>query len=79
MSKVKKQDQESAIDFDPILPDTGVLFYEECPPEYEIERPRLLPLKSSTQVRFEQLQHEAGRVWREQQKTAKTGQKPKQN
>lgn len=56
---------------DPILPETGVLFYEECPTEYEIERPRLLPLKSNTQIRFEQLQYEAARTWKEKQKTAK--------
>lgn len=60
-----------SVEFDAILPDSGVLFYEECPTEYEIERPRLLPLKSTTQIRFEQLQHEAARVWREKQKTAK--------
>ncbi|CAB3243788.1 unnamed protein product [Arctia plantaginis] len=70
MSEVKKSENLS-IEFDPILPDSGVLFYEQCPPEYEIERPRLLPLKSSTQIRYEQLQHEAARVWREKQKTAK--------
>lgn len=63
--------ENKSIEFDPILPDAGVLFYEECPTEYEIERPRLLPLKSTTQIRFEQLQHEAARVWREKQKTAK--------
>lgn len=64
-----------SIEFDPILPDTGVLFYEECPAEYEIEKPILLPLKSSTQVRFEQLQHEAARVWRDKQRTAVTAKK----
>lgn len=68
MSEVKPEDR--SIDFDPILPDTGILFYEECPAEYEIERPILLPLKTTTQVRFEQLQHEAARVWKERQKTA---------
>ncbi|KAH9632189.1 hypothetical protein HF086_015221 [Spodoptera exigua] len=66
-----KGPEHKLIDFDPILPDQGILFYEECPPEYEIERPRLLPLKSTTQIRFEQLQHEAARVWREKQRTAK--------
>lgn len=71
MSEVKKV-SENNIDFDPILPETGVLFYEECPTEFEIERPRLLPLKSTTQIRFENLQHEAARSWREQQKTAKS-------
>lgn len=70
MSAAKGSDNKS-IEFDPILPDTGLLFYEECPQEYEIERPKLLPLKSPTQIRFEQLQHEAARVWREKQKTAK--------
>lgn len=70
MSEVKEPENLS-IEFDPILPDSGVLFYEECPPDYEIERPRLLPLKSSTQIRYEQLQHEASRAWREKQKTAK--------
>lgn len=69
MSETKPENK--SIEFDPILPDQGVLFYEECPAEYEIERPRLLPLKSTTQIRFEQLQHEAARVWREKQKTAK--------
>lgn len=68
MSEVKPEDR--SIDFDPILLDTGILFYEECPAEYEIERPILLPLKTTTQVRFEQLQHEAARVWKERQKTA---------
>lgn len=63
--------KQIAIDFDPILPDTGVLFYEECPPEYEIERPKLLPLKTNTQIRFEQLQQEATRTWTERKKTAK--------
>lgn len=58
------------IEFDPILPDRGILFYEECPSEYEIEKPILLPLKSSTQIRFEQLQREAVQVWKEKQKTA---------
>lgn len=73
MSEVKESNSETQIiEFDPILPDTGVLFYEECPAEFEIERPRLLPLKSSTQLRFEQLQHEAARVWREKQKSPKT-------
>lgn len=72
MSEVKHQESENTtIEFDPILPDTGVLFYEECPTEFEIERPRLLALKSTTQIRFEQLQYEAKRTWREQQKTAK--------
>lgn len=66
-----KGSETTSVDFDPILPDTGVLFYEECPTDYEIERPKLLPLKTTTQVRFEQLQHEAARVWREKQKTAK--------
>lgn len=70
MSETKGTEYKS-IEFDPILPDQGILFYEECPSEYEIERPRLLPLKSTTQIRFEQLQHEAARVWREKQKTAK--------
>lgn len=63
--------ENKSIEFDPILPDQGILFYEECPAEYEIERPRLLPLKSATQIRFEQLQHEAARVWKERQKTTK--------
>lgn len=73
MSEAKKQVQENTgIEFYPILPDTGVLFFEECPIEYEIERPRLLPLKTATQTRYEQLQHEAARVWREKQKTAKS-------
>lgn len=71
MSKATKSVDNVKLDFDSILPDTGVLFYEECPSEYEIERPRLLPLKNTTQLRFEQLQHEAARVWRERQKTAK--------
>lgn len=76
MSAAEKQVQEnSSVDFDPILPDAGVLFFEECPIEYEIERPRLLPLKSATQTRFEQLQYEAARVWREKQKTAKSSKK----
>lgn len=66
-----KVSENTVVDFDPILPDTGVLFYEECPTDYEIERPRLLPLKTTTQIRFEQLQHEAARVWRDKQKTAK--------
>lgn len=66
-----KGSEDKIIEFDPILPDTGLLYYEECPQECEIERPRLLPLKSSTQIRFEELQHEAARVWREKQKTAK--------
>lgn len=70
MSDVTESEDKKKLDFDPILPDTGVLFYEECPSEYEIERPRLLPLKNTTQLRFEQLQHEAARVWRERQKTA---------
>lgn len=70
MSEVE-QKEEKIIDFDPILPDKGILFYEECPSEYEIERPILLPLKSSTQIRFEQLQQEAVRVWKENQKTPK--------
>lgn len=67
----KKDPENFSIEFEPILPDSGFLFYEECPPECEIERPRLLPLKSTTQIRFEQLQHEAARVWKEKQKTAK--------
>lgn len=72
MSEVKQQEvPDKFIEFDPILPDTGVLFYEECPSEFLIDRPRLLPLKSSTQIRFEQLQYEAARTWREKQKTAK--------
>lgn len=62
---------EKRIEFDSILPDSGILFYEECPSEYEIERPILLPLKSATQIRFEQLQYEAVQVWKEKQKTAK--------
>lgn len=72
MSAVKKPEETArVIEFDAILPDTGVLFYEECPTEFVIDRPRLLPLKSSTQIRFEQLQYEAARSWREKQKTAK--------
>lgn len=72
MSEVKQQVSDNTnIEFDPILPDTGELFFEECPTEFEIERPRLLPLKSTTQIRFEQLQHEAVRTWKEKQKTAK--------
>lgn len=63
--------QPKTIEFDPILPETGLLFFEECPVELEIERPRLLPLKSSTQLRFEQLQQEASRAWREKQKEVK--------
>ncbi|CAG9560335.1 unnamed protein product [Danaus chrysippus] len=59
------------IEFEPILPDSGILFYEECPSEYEIERPILLPLKSPTQIRFEVLQQEAVQVWKERQKTSK--------
>lgn len=70
MSEATESEDNKKLDFDPILPDTGVLFYEECPSEYEIERPRLLPLKNTTQLRFEQLQHEAARVWREKQITA---------
>lgn len=62
---------EKRIEFDSILPDSGIVFYEECPSEYEIERPILLPLKSATQIRFEQLQYEAVQVWKEKQKTAK--------
>ena len=58
------------IEFDPILPDRGILFYEECPSEYEIDKPILLPLKSPTQIRFEQLQREAVQVWKEKQRTA---------
>lgn len=71
MSNSSKNPHNVNVDFDPILPDTGVLFYEECPIEYEIERPRLLPLKTSTQIRFEQLQQEAARVWKEKQREAK--------
>ncbi|GBP15163.1 LMBR1 domain-containing protein 2 homolog [Eumeta japonica] len=62
MSLEPQKESKENIDFDPILPDTGLVFYEECPIEQEIERPRLLPLKSSTQVRYEQLQQEANRV-----------------
>lgn len=63
---------QATVDFDPILPETGVLFYEECPVEYEIERPILLPLKTTTQIRFLQLQHEAARVWKEKEKQKTT-------
>lgn len=55
------------LNFDPVLPDSGLLYYEECPEYHEIERPRLLPLKTTTQLRFEQLQHEASRLWKEKQ------------
>ncbi|KAI5643785.1 cilia BBSome complex subunit 10 domain-containing protein [Phthorimaea operculella] len=72
MSETSESTQQRFIDFDPILPDAGTLFYEECPAEFEIERPKLLPLKTATQIRFEELQHEAARVWREKQRTAKT-------
>lgn len=65
-------DNNITIDFDPILPDSGLLFYEECPFDYQIEKPRLLPLKTSTQIRYEQLQLEAARVWHEKQKQDKT-------
>lgn len=59
------------IDFEPILPETGLLFYEECPQDCIIERPKLLPLKTPTQLRLEQVQHEAGRLWKERgQKSA---------
>lgn len=71
MSEVK----QPAVDFDPILPDTGIVFYEECPPEYEIERPKLLPLKTNIQIRFEQLQHEAAKTWTERKKTANKSEK----
>ncbi|CAH2236965.1 jg9459 [Pararge aegeria aegeria] len=64
-------DEVKSIEFDSILPDSGFLFYEECPSEYEIDKPILLPLKSTTQTRFEQLQQEAVQVWKEKQKTAK--------
>ncbi|CAG5035638.1 unnamed protein product [Parnassius apollo] len=67
----EKSEEINTIEFDPILPDSGILFYEECPADYEIQRPILLPLKSATQIRFEQLQHEAARVWKEKNKTAK--------
>lgn len=73
MSEENKTTNNKIVDFDPILPDSGLLFYEECPSEYEIERPKLLPLKSNTQIRFEKLQHEAANVWREQPRTAKSG------
>lgn len=66
-----KSEEINTIEFDPILPDSGILFYEECSAECEIQRPILLPLKSSTQIRFEELQHEAARVQREKNKTAK--------
>lgn len=69
MSETSKTTENNNIKFDPILPETGVLFYEECPSEYEIERPKLLPLKTNTQIRFEQLQHKAAKVWKEKQKT----------
>ncbi|CAG4936963.1 unnamed protein product [Colias eurytheme] len=66
----EKTEKTIAIQFDPILPDSGVLFYEECPAEYEIPRPILLPLKSSTQTHFEELQTEAVRAWKEKQKSS---------
>ncbi|KPJ11244.1 hypothetical protein RR48_14883 [Papilio machaon] len=67
----EKTEEINTIEFDPILPDCGILFYEECPTEYEIQRPILLPLKSTTQLRFEQLQQEAARVRRDTNKSAK--------
>lgn len=71
MSETNKTTENKSIEFNPILPERGVLFYEECPTEYEIERPKLLPLKTITQTRFEQLQHKATSVWKEKQITAK--------
>ncbi|CAK1603962.1 unnamed protein product [Parnassius mnemosyne] len=67
----EKSEEINTIEFDPIIPASGILFYEECPADYEIQRPILLPLKSATQIRFEHLQHEAARVWKEKNKTAK--------
>lgn len=63
--------QNKCVDFDPILPEAGLLFYEECPLEFEIDRPKLLPLKSTTQLRFEQLQYEAAKIWADKQKEQK--------
>ncbi|KPI98052.1 hypothetical protein RR46_11173 [Papilio xuthus] len=67
----EKSEEINTIEFDPILPDCGILFFEECPTEYEIQRPILLPLKSTTQLRFEQLQQEAARLRRDSNKSAK--------
>ncbi|CAH4007431.1 unnamed protein product [Pieris brassicae] len=71
MSERKSNENTTTITFDPILPDSGILFYEECPKEYEIDPPILLPLKSTTQIRFEELQSEAVRAWKVSQKTAR--------
>lgn len=67
MSQDSKNTNDVCVNFDPVLPDSGLLYYEECPEYHEIERPRLLPLKTTTQLRFEQLQHEASRLWKEKQ------------
>ncbi|CAK1553467.1 unnamed protein product [Leptosia nina] len=64
----KEPKEKKPIVFDPILPETGIFFFEECPATYEIDRPILLPLKSTTQIRYEELQDEAHRAWKEQKK-----------
>lgn len=64
-----EENKSSIITFEPILPETGFFFYEECPTEHEIDPPILLPLKTTTQLRFEELQRTSVRDWKEKQKS----------